>query len=110
MAQPEKSWTQVKHIAEQLASLLDNNIIDDTNDLDDLYWSLLTRYCYFIELTATDNAPSFYSYIKKDIAHSSLLFLELPEQDTFIESKLSYMQRTLATAEASSRMHYINNN
>lgn len=107
VAQPEKSWTNVKRIADQLATLLEYNVLDDTNDLDDLYWTLLTRYCYFLDLTATDIAPSFYTHVKHDLLAGNIILFELPEQDTIIETKLSYMQRTLISAEAQSRAHYM---
>jgi len=107
VAQPEKSWEITKKIGDQLAELLEQNILDDANDLDDLYWTLLTRYCYFIDITATDTAPSFYTTIKKDIAAGNIILFELEEQDAIVESKHLYMQRALFSAEAQSRAHYV---
>jgi len=34
----EETWRLTKRIAEQLARFLEYNILDDVNDLDDLYW------------------------------------------------------------------------
>ncbi len=102
----EKSWATTKKIADHLASLLEYNILDDLNDLDDLYWTLLTRYCYFVDITATDLAPSFYAVVKKDITEGNTLLLELAEQDAIVEPKLLYMQRTLMAAEAQSRAYH----
>jgi hypothetical protein len=73
VSQPEKSWLTTKTIANQLAELLDQNIIEDTNDLDDLYWSLVSRYSYFITITATDIDPSFFTTIKNDISNSDVI-------------------------------------
>lgn len=98
----EKTWNTTKQIADQLASLLDHNILDDTNDLDDLYWTLLYRYSYFIDLTATDMQPSFYESIRHDITNESITLLELEEQDSIIESKKRHLTRTLMEAEAKS--------
>lgn len=95
----EQTWEVTKKIATQLATLLEHNILDDANDLDDLYWTLLNRYCYFIEIAATDMPESFYSTIKNDIATRKNVIFEVPEQDFIIEPKLSYMQRTLMEAE-----------
>ena len=102
-AEQEQTWQITKKIADQLAALLEHNILDDANDLDDLYWTLLNRYCYFIELTATDMNESFYTIIKSDISASKSPLFELEEQDFIVEPKLSYMQRTLIEAEAISR-------
>lgn len=107
VAQPEKSWTSVKRIADQLATLLEYNILGDINDLDDLYWTLVTRYSYFLDLTATDIAPSFYTHIKHDIATNTILLFDVPEQDALMESKVTYFQRSLFAAEAQSRAHYV---
>lgn len=101
-----KSWDTTKKIADNLATLLEQNILDDLNDLDDLYWSLLTRYCYFVNLAAIDLIPSFYPMIKKDIASGNTLLFELDEQDTLVEPKLLYLQRTLIGAEAQSRAYH----
>jgi hypothetical protein len=106
VSEPEKSWTITKKIANHLATLVECNILDDLNDLDDLYWTLLTRYCYFIDLTAVDLAPSFYSTIKNDISSGNILLLELEEQDAIVEPKLSYMQRTLMVAQAQSQAYH----
>lgn len=95
----EQTWFVTKRIAEQLATLLAHNIIDDSNDLDDLHWTLLSRYCYFIELMATDMPDSFYKTIKNDIRSHDIVLFALQEQDYMVEPKLSYMQRTLLEAE-----------
>ncbi len=103
----EETWYITKKIGEQLASLLEYNILDDVNDLDDLYWTLLNRYCYFVELTTTDMPESFYMTVRNDLrthADDTVLFA-LKEQDSFVEPKLSYMQRTLLHAETDAYRH-----
>jgi len=104
---PEKSWSITKKIADDLAYLLEVNILSDVNDLDDLYWTLLSRYAYFINVTATDTHPSFFTALKDDLATGNIILFELAEQDTMIESKLSYLQRTIFAAEAQSRAYHM---
>jgi hypothetical protein len=94
-----ETWQLTKKIAEQLATLLEYNILDDANDLDDLHWTLLNRYCYFIELTAADMPETFFTTIKDDIATNNIILFALKEQDYIVEPKVSYMQRTLVEAE-----------
>ena len=101
----EQTWHITKKIAEQLAKLLEYNILDDVNDLDDLYWSLLTRYGYFIELTTTDMPELFYKSIKQDIKSNNIILFAIQEQDHFVEPKRSYMQRMLQEAETNA-YHY----
>lgn len=98
-SEQETTWNITKKIAEQLATLLEHNIIDDSNDLDDLYWTLITRYCYFIEVAATDLTETFYTEVKNDINSQKIILFQMPEQDCMIESKLSHMQGCLMDAE-----------
>jgi len=95
----EKTWEITKKIAVQLARLVEHNILDDSNDLDDLYWTLLNRYCYFLEIAALDMPESFYKALKFDMSSNSSVLFALPEQDFIIESKLSYMQRIIMESE-----------
>ncbi len=106
-ATQEETWYITKKIGEQLASFLEYNILDDVNDLDDLYWTLLNRYCYFMELTTTDMSESFYQTIRNDLrAHADdIILFALKEQDSFVEPKLSYMQRTLLETETDAYRH-----
>lgn len=96
----EETWHITKKISDQLASLLEHNVLDDANDLDDLYWTLLYRYCYFIDLTATDMKPGFFEVVKHDITNELITLFELEEQDSIIESKQRHLTRTLVEAEA----------
>jgi len=101
----DKSWESVKTMSHQLAALMEYNIINDLNDLDELYWSLLHRYRYFIELHSTDLSLSFYQQVKADIMNKNLMLLELEEQETFIESKASCLLHAVLAQEAKKRMY-----
>ncbi|MGB8367116.1 MAG: hypothetical protein WCD44_02045, partial [Candidatus Babeliales bacterium] len=101
----EKTWQSVKNISRQLATLMDTNVLVDINDLDDLFWTLIYRYCYFLELSGGNLSVEFYEKVKNDIAGQELLFLELEEEDNFFESKTSYLTRSLLQAEAKSRAY-----
>lgn len=96
----EKTWEITKKISDQLATLLEYNIFDDANDLDDLYWTLLCRYCYVIlDITATDMKPEFYEIIKHDLTTQAITLFELEEQDAIVEPKKRYFTRTLMQAQ-----------
>jgi hypothetical protein len=104
----EESWTIVKKISHQLAHFIECNIITDVNDLDDLYWTLVHRYCYFLDLNSAELPLDFYQKIKHDIAHDHILLLELEEQDSFIEKKSDFFLKTLLGHEARHRMDLLN--
>ena len=103
----EETWRITKKLGEQLASFLEYNILDDVNDLDDLHWTLLSRYCYFLELTTTDMPESFYQAVRNDLSANAedIVLFALKEQDYIVEPKISYMQRTLLEAETAAYRH-----
>ncbi|HXW86518.1 MAG TPA: hypothetical protein VEK38_04220 [Candidatus Bathyarchaeia archaeon] len=101
----EKTWDSVKVISHKLAVLLDDNILEDVNELDDLYWSLIHRYCFFLDVIGPDLSTDFYERVKNDIATQQLLLLELEEQDSFLETKLHTLQRALITSQATNRAY-----
>lgn len=98
-------WDSVKHIGQQLAVLHEHHVIGQADDLDDLYWSLVNRFCYFIDLTAEDLPVQFYAAVKKDIAEHAVAFLVLEEQESAIEAKAQTLMRTIMHGEARSRAH-----
>lgn len=87
----DKIWASVKSISRQLEALMENNIIDDANDLDDLFWTLIHRFSYFLDL-AHDSLPAkFFEMVKNDIATEQLLLVELEEQEALITSKRDHL-------------------
>jgi len=101
-----KTWDITKKIANQLASLLEHNILDDVNDLDDIYWTLLHRYCYFIDLTHTDMPLQFFDEVKRDINSQQSILFALEEQDLIVAPKIECFKHTLMHAEARARAYH----
>lgn len=87
----DKIWGNVKAISRQLEALMENNIIDDANDLDDLYWTLIHRLSYFIDIAHESLPAKFFETIKTDIASEQLLLVELEEQEALITSKRDHL-------------------
>lgn len=101
----EKTWESVKSISHNLATLMEYNIIDDLNDMDELFWSLLHRYRYFLELNNTGMPLSFYAKIRNDIRTKKLMLFEMEEQEPFLQSKASCLMHTVLTQEAKKRAY-----
>lgn len=99
----EAIWDSVKKISKQFEVLIDRTIITDSSDLDDLYWSLIHRFCFFVDITGSDLPIEFYEKIRNDIATQQLLLLELDEQEKSIEPKLAHLKRALFNGEAKKR-------
>lgn len=98
-----QTWDCVKKIGTHLHTLYEKNIIVDPEDLNGMYISLVERYCFFLELSGSDLPISFFDTVKKDITTVSLPFLELEEQERFLESKKERLMRALTKNEAKAR-------
>ena len=105
----EKTWESMKSISHHLATLMKYNIVDDLNDVDELFWTLVHRYRYFLELNNTSMPLSFYAKIKRDIRTQKLMLFELEEQEPFLQSKSSCLMQTILTQEAKKRAHAYHN-
>ncbi len=101
----DKSWQSVKMLSDRIATLMEFNIIDDLNDLDELFWTLTHRYCYFLDLNSTELPISFYEKVKQDISTQRLVLFDLEEQETFIQSKSECLMHTLLKQEAKKRAY-----
>lgn len=99
----QEIWKSILTISHQLHKLGEYNILDDTDDLDDLTWSLVYRFGFFLELTGQDLPVEFYTRVKQDIIDQPFLLLELEEQEKFITPKAEYLMRSLLEQEAKVR-------
>lgn len=99
----EKTWESLKTISNRIATLMEYNIIDDLNDLDELFWTLLHRYCYFLSLHSTELPIAFFEKVKLDISTQQLTLFDLEEQESFIQSKSECLMQALITQEAKKR-------
>ncbi|HEV2916957.1 MAG TPA: hypothetical protein VGW78_04370 [Candidatus Babeliales bacterium] len=96
----EETWELTKTIANQCAMLIENNILDDLNDLDDLYWTLIHRYGYFLDLTHTLLNDEVFTTIKRDVSRNNLHMFELEEQDSCIAKRSECLLEAVMFAEA----------
>lgn len=99
----EKSWESVKTLAHNLATLMEHNVIDNVDDLDDLFWTLTHRFCYYLDLNGADMPLSFHAKVKNDIATQQLVLFDLEEQESFLQPKSECVLNTLLTQEAKRR-------
>ena len=107
-SEQEKTWESVKNIANNLSVLMEYNIIPDPDDLNDLFITLIERYCYFLEIVENDLSVDFYEKIKSDICANSIILFE-QEDNEFEEKKSQRLIRTLAYGEAKARWRSHNN-
>lgn len=98
------TWVSVKEISQGLTVLFERGVLEDINDLDDLFWSLIHRYSYFLDVVGSLMHSHLYDEISKDIAAHSLLLLTLPEQDSFVLDKSSVLSRTIERLQEKIRL------
>jgi hypothetical protein len=96
----EHVWTSVKKISNQLAKLVEHNVVEDIDDLDDMYWSLINRFCFFVDITHTSLDIEFYHSVQHDLNHGGLTLVELEEQESWLESKEDCLNRTIQSCKA----------
>lgn len=95
----ENVWKSVKQISNQLNTLYEQEIINE-DELDDLYKSLLEQFCHFLDLCGSDLPLEVINQIKEDIEAGQLNFLELEEQEEYIETKSDCLTRAVLQTEA----------
>ena len=98
------TWGSVKEISQGLTVLFERGVLEDVNDLDDLFWSLIHRYTYFLDIVGSLMQSHLYDEINNDIAAHSLLLLTLPEQDSFILDKASVLSRAIERVQEKIRL------
>ncbi len=98
------TWKSFKTIANRLALLYEKNVITDPRDLNELYWGLIERYCYFLELTASHLSLDTCLAIRADLNTTSLALFAMEEQEEGIETKKERFIQALIETEARVRM------
>lgn len=96
-----ETWECFKAIAESLETLRNYGILNDTKSLNQLYWSLLYRFCYFIECAGSEIPLQTYKLMNEEAP--LLMWLTLEEQEDFIMSKGERLKKALAEGEAKAR-------
>lgn len=100
----ELIWPSIKEIAQHLENLTEKDVIADADDLDDLYWTLVHRFSFFLDVANPDLPVCFYEKIKDDLATNQLLLCDLDEQEEHLESKGERLMQALLASEAKARL------
>ena len=102
-------WQQVKRLADQLSSLEKGHMLDRTQ-LNSIYWSLILRMCYLIELQASVVPLDVYQEMLSDIADSDHPLLRLADAEPNITTKAEKLRQAVldsgGLARAQARTEY----
>lgn len=91
----EEVWKTVKTIAQDLETLATYGILPDTKILNQLYWSLITRFCYFIDCAGSNLSLDCYKIIYKDLDERSCMLLALEEQEELMKPKVERLRESV---------------
>jgi hypothetical protein len=94
------TWESAKLLAEKLDALVAARIIRDDSELNNLYWSLITRYCYFLDSVGSQISKETLTTIQQDIRERSHILIGLSEDEEVAMSKADRLQQSLLTSFA----------
>ncbi len=95
----ESPWRSFGSIAQGIQNLAEYGVIDHMDDLDDLYWSLTHRFCYFLEIAGSVLPPETFVQIENDLDGRAVSFLEFKEQDDDVVSKKDTLLKAIGQAK-----------
>lgn len=97
------TWKSFKTIGNTIEHLHKKKVIPDELDANDLYWSLVERYTYFMELVGSQLTLETCQTIKDDIKEHKVAWLETSEQEAGLQTKVERLAQTLIATEAKIR-------
>lgn len=98
-----ETWRSFKKIGDSFHALHLAKVIPDELDANELYWSLIERYCYFLKLAGTRLSLETCKVIKQDLADRSIPWLLQKEQESVLETKMERL--TVAVLETEAKIH-----
>jgi len=96
-------WDSVKSIAYTLEALMHLNAIPNAESLDELYWTLIHRFCYFLEIAGTELKQNAFEVINSDMSTQKLSLWTLEERDALITPKEYHLRQRIFEAEVRCR-------
>ncbi len=100
-----ETWRSFKKIGNHFHTLHLKKVIPDEFDANELYWSLIERYCHFLKLTGTRLSLDTCKTIKQDLAEKSIPWLLQKEQESVLETKMDRLTLTVLETEAKIQAH-----
>ena len=98
-----ETWRSFKKIGDNFHALHLKKVIPDELDANELYWSLIERYCHFLKLTGTRLSLDTCKIIKQDLADRTIPWLLQKEQESVLETKMDRL--TVAVLETEAKIH-----
>lgn len=84
-------WYTCNRLAHECQICVEHKVLCDQNSLDDMCWSLIHRFCYFVELSQGALSNDFYAHVLHDLQTKPLVLVAIPEQEDMITSKKNHL-------------------
>jgi hypothetical protein len=88
-------WRSVTLICSYLENIHDHALLD-TPHFNQLLWSLLYQFGYFIECTGGQLPDECYKTIEQDLRGNKLTWLTYPELDKHLITKKEYLEKVIS--------------
>lgn len=92
-----QAWQAINEIAVQADRFLDKKLLTDVDALDDICWSLIHRFCYFIDISAQDIKQEVFIKIVNDIETQKSILLAIEEQENIMTPKKEFLLKKIKT-------------
>ena len=92
-------WYICNRLAQEAHQCLDEKILPGQDSFDDICWSLIHRFCYFIELSGSTLSRDFYDQVLLDLATKPLILTMAEEQEELIVGKRAHLKYHIQAAK-----------
>jgi hypothetical protein len=84
-------WYTCNRLAHECQICLDQKVLCNQDALDDICWSFIHRFCYFVELSHDALSKNFYAQVLHDLQTKPLALVALEEQEDLMTTKKSHL-------------------
>ncbi|MFC1842878.1 hypothetical protein ACFLYU_04435, partial [Candidatus Dependentiae bacterium] len=98
-------WDLFQSTSKAVKNFSQKKIMADMDNLDDLYWSIVHRFCFFLDITGHELPIEFYQDFKNKLLSANLLMFQIEEQEQFITNKETHLVQALFEGEAKARAY-----
>ncbi len=95
----EVTWECLNLIGTQLEYLLQVGLIPTVKKLNALYWSLISRYAYFVENSSRELGLATIETLQKSLQIETPSWLLIPEAENTLRTKKAYLETLLFEAD-----------
>lgn len=93
-------WSSFLSVADNLHTIGKRGIINDQDNLDELWDSLVRRFVWYLDFNGSALPVEFYEQIEEDLKNNIVFFLEVDEQDEGIRTKKDMIAEAIISAKA----------